>query len=331
MSHIDADETAPLHDDSDDVSDALPVLDITLPESFNGKRLDVALAALLPDYSRSRIQQWIKQGHARLDAQTVDPKHKLVGGEHARVYAITETEVSVEPEPIALDVRHADDDLIVINKSAGLVVHPGAGNRHGTLVNGLIHQFPELKQMPRAGLVHRLDKNTTGLLVVARNLTAHKVLVDALKAHEIERVYQALVCGVMTGGGNVDAPLGRHPTQRTRMAVNHTGRPARTHYRIIERFDAHTLLQVRLETGRTHQIRVHMAHIGHPLVGDPMYGGRPRFPAAARDDVRQALQSYKRQALHACALRLRHPRSRDWVEFDAPNPKDLQNLVDLLR
>ena len=237
----------------------------------------------------------------------------------------------IAPEAIALTIVHEDEDLLVIDKPAGLVVHPGAGNPAGTLQNGLLAHDPNLAAVPRAGIVHRLDKDTTGLLVVAKTLTAHQALVAALERREISRTYEAICHGVMTGGGEVEAPIGRHPRDRLRMTVRDNGRPALTRYRIIERFRAHTHARVELETGRTHQIRVHMAHIRHPIVGDPLYGGRPRLPKSPSVALVAALRDFKRQALHARRLELSHPVSGAQLTFESPLPSDMRALVEILR
>jgi len=253
------------------------------------------------------------------------------GGEELALQAELEAAVEARPEPIPLEVVHADDALLVIDKPAGLVVHPGAGNRTGTLQNALLHRYPELTSLPRAGLVHRLDKDTSGLLLVARTLQSHTALAAAMERREIKRTYRAICQGVLTGGGTVDAPIGRHRRERTKMAVTESGRAARTRYRVVERFRAHTYCEVELETGRTHQIRVHMAHIRAPLLGDPVYGGRPKLPPAASDELRAALQGFRRQALHAARLQLQHPLTGDQLAFESPVAADLEALLELLR
>jgi 23S rRNA pseudouridine1911/1915/1917 synthase len=301
-----------------------------LPE-MAGQRLDQALASLLPEFSRSRLSLWIKEGQVRVDGQVRRPRDKLLGGEQIIVMAVAEADERHQAEAIALDVVYEDASIIVLNKPAGLVVHPAAGNPAGTLLNALLHHASELAQVPRAGIVHRLDKDTSGLLVVARTLQAQNALAQALADREMLREYEAVVLGAMTGGGTVDAPLGRHPVDRKRMAVVASGRPAITHYRLAERFRAHTRLSVRLETGRTHQIRVHMAHIRHPIVGDPVYGGRLRLPAGASEDLREVLQQLRRQALHAARLGLHHPAPGDYMEWTAAAPDDMQRLMQALR
>jgi len=297
---------------------------------LGGLRLDQALARLFPDYSRARLQQWIREGAVQVDGRPCKPRDRVHGGEQVAVRARLEDVPDVHPEPIDLHVVHADEDLIVIDKPAGLVVHPAAGNWAGTLQNALLHRFPELAAMPRAGIVHRLDKDTSGLLVVARTLQAHKSLVDQLQARSLRRHYFAVVQGVLTAGGCVEASIARHPVDRKRMAVVAGGKPAVTHYRVLQRYRAHTLVRASLETGRTHQIRVHMAHIRHPLVGDAVYGGRLRLPPGASDALVAQLRGLRRQALHAERLGLVHPRSGEAVDWHSPLPVDLQQLLDAL-
>jgi len=301
-----------------------------LPPDFAGKRLDQALALLLPQYSRTRIQRWIEEGAVLINGLGVRARDLVTGGESATVEARLPPESGVAAEKLPLDIVHQDAQVLVINKPPGMVVHPGAGNREHTLQNALLAHDAKLKRVPRAGLVHRIDKDTSGLLVVARTLDAHTALVAALGAHEIEREYLAVCTGAMTGGGTVDEPIGRHRTQRTKMTVRSDGRKAVTHFRIERRFRAHTLARVHLETGRTHQIRVHMAHVGYPIVGDPAYGGRRKLPAGASPELVNALQTFPRQALHAARLTLTHPKSGKRVSFDAPLPEDLAGLLDAL-
>jgi len=300
---------------------------LDLPASAAGLRLDQALAAALPQYSRARLQRWIRQGAVRLAGKAARARDRVEGGEQIVVEAQFEADQSVAAEALPLDIVHQDRDLLVLNKPAGLVVHPGAGNRAHTLQNALLGHDPALAQVPRAGLVHRLDKETSGLLIVARTPEAHTRLVAQLSAREIGREYLALVAGQPTGGARIDQPIGRHRSVRTRMAVRGDGREAVTIYRIEERFRAHTLLRVRLETGRTHQIRVHLAHVGLPLVGDPVYGGRRRLVAGGASALNRALQAFERQALHAQRLTLAHPRSGRELVFEAPLPQDLQGLL----
>ena len=298
-----------------------------IPEAAAGQRLDQVLAELFPDYSRSRLQQWIRAGAVRVDGASRKGKERVLGGERVVIAAELEEDTGVVAQDIALDLVYEDQDLLVIDKPAGLVVHPAAGNPDGTLLNALLHYDPALATVPRAGIVHRLDKDTSGLLVVARNLTAHQSLVAQLQARSVRREYLAVVWGLLIAGGTVDAPIGRHHADRKRMAVTSFGKPAITHYRIEARFRAHTLVRVNLETGRTHQIRVHMAHIRHPLLGDPVYGGRPRVPAGMSAAARAAVQAFKRQALHATRLSLRHPVSGEIMEWHSPLPADMVALI----
>jgi 23S rRNA pseudouridine1911/1915/1917 synthase len=296
-----------------------------------GQRLDQALAALFTDFSRSRLQQWIREGRVRVDGRVRRGRDRVAGGELVDLDAILEPQGEVAPEAIPLDIVHQDDHIFVIDKPADLVVHPAAGNWEGTLQNALLHLDPGLAALPRSGIVHRLDKDTSGLLVVARTPGAHKRLVDALQARAVKREYRAVVAGVVVAGGTVEAPIGRHPTARTRMAVTTAGKPAVTHYRVLERFRAHSYLRVNLETGRTHQIRVHLAHVRHPIVGDPVYGGRPQLPARAAPVLVEALRAFRRQALHARRLGLAHPATGEWLEWESPLPADMARLLDALR
>ncbi len=298
---------------------------------LTGARLDQALAELFPDFSRSRLQQWVKEGNVLVDGKVLRSKDKLLGGESIEIDVQLAAETTFTPEPIQLDIVYQDDALIVINKPAGLVVHPAAGNWQGTLLNALLHHDPAIATVPRAGIVHRIDKETTGLLVVARTLEAQTALVEQLQAREFTREYDAVVNGVLTGGGTVDEPIGRHPVDRKRMAVVRNGKPAVTHYRLAERFRAHTHIKVQLETGRTHQIRVHMAHRHNPLVGDPVYGGRLRIPSGCTPELEQMLRHFHRQALHASRLGLIHPQSDEYMEWSAELPEDMQQLLAVLR
>lgn len=305
--------------------------DIVIGEQQSGQRLDQALAGLLPDYSRSRIQQWIREGAVRLEGASPRPRDKVACGQQVTIRAELEEAAQVTAEPIPLRILYEDHHLLVIDKPAGLVVHPGAGNREGTLQNALLHHAPQLAELPRAGIVHRLDKDTSGLMVVARSLSAHTALVAQLQARSVRREYLALVNGCPVAGGTVEAPIGRHPRDRKRMAVLERGRPAVTHYRVEERLPAHTLLRCFLETGRTHQIRVHLAYVGYPLVGDPAYGGRLRLPPQATEGQRQALRTFQRQALHATRLALDHPGSGERMSWHAPLPDDMAALLACLR
>ncbi|GLQ47194.1 ribosomal large subunit pseudouridine synthase D [Dyella lipolytica] len=304
-----------------------------VPLSAAGRRFDQALAEMFPDYSRSRLTAWVKAGAVTLDGAPAPPRQLLRGGEQVRLEAELETEVASAPEAIALDIVHEDPHLLVINKPAGLVVHPGAGNPAGTVLNALLHHDPKLAELPRGGIVHRLDKETSGLMVVAKTLATHTALVDMLSRHDVERQYEAIVLGTLIAGGTVDAPIGRHLGDRLRQAVRdeEDGKHAVTHYRLRERFRAHTLIQCNLETGRTHQIRVHLAHINHPLVGDPLYGGGLKLPKRATPELTAALRGFRRQALHAERLSFQHPVGGATMAFEAPRPADLETLIATLR
>jgi 23S rRNA pseudouridine1911/1915/1917 synthase len=294
-------------------------LRMTIPASLAGFRLDQALARLLPEESRTRLAKLIEEGHVLVDGAHATAKLKMKSGEAVEVRLAPRVEESAfGPEAIALDVVHEDEDVLVLNKPAGLVVHPGSGNWAGTMLNALLHHAPGLDQLARAGIVHRLDKDTSGLLVVARHEAAQLSLVRQLQAHTVKRTYLALARGVVASAGSIDAPIGRHPKHRTRMAVVASGKPAVTHYRVKKRFPAHTLLECDLETGRTHQIRVHLASIGHPIEGDPVYAGRGE-------------QKLARQALHAWQLAFVHPRSGRSMRFEAPLPEDFRALLETLR
>ena len=307
-------------------------LTATVSESQLGQRLDQILAELFPDYSRSRIKEWILARRVTVNGMVIDkPKEKMLGGEHVAINAEIEEEQRWEAQNIALDIVYEDDDILVINKPRDLVVHPGAGNPDGTVLNALLYHYPAIANVPRAGIVHRLDKDTTGLMVVAKTVPAQTYLVEMLQLREITREYEAVAIGTMTAGGTVEEPISRHSTKRTHMAVHPMGKPAVTHYRIMEHFRAHTRLRLRLETGRTHQIRVHMSHINHPLVGDPLYGGRPRPPKGASDDFIATLRGFDRQALHATMLRLYHPITGIEMEWHAPLPQDMVDLIDALK
>jgi len=295
------------------------------------QRLDQVLAHTFSDYSRSQWQQWIKKGAVKVNGERLTtPKQKISGDIHFEIQAECEDKHGWEPQPQALDICFEDDDIIVINKPAGLIVHPGAGNPDNTLVNALLHHAPELQALPRGGIVHRLDKDTTGLLVIAKNLKSHHHLVDAIAAREVERLYRAIVNGTMVAGGQIDAPIARHPKNRLKMAVVPTGKPALSEYRVLEKFSHHTYIQVKLASGRTHQIRVHMRHINHPLVGDPVYGGRLHLPSQCNEELARALRQFKRQALHAFQLSFIHPSSKEYMTWQAPLPEDMQALLTLL-
>lgn len=303
----------------------------TVPDDLAGQRLDLVLARMFPEYSRSRLKSWILQGYVTIDGAEKRPKDLVAGGETVSLQPVAEAAVVSTPEAMELDVVFEDDHLLVVNKAAGLVVHPGAGNLHGTLMNGLLHRVPGLGELPRAGIIHRLDKDTSGLLLVAKTLRSYTALVRMLAARQISRQYRAICNGVLTAGGTIDAPIGRHPVDRLRMSVTDRGKPAVTRYRVRERFVAHTYISVELESGRTHQIRVHFAYRRHPLVGDPAYGGRLALPPGCNETIRQALRNFRRQALHATRLELPHPLGKDRLEIDAPLPTDFENLLDLLR
>ncbi|PCQ33168.1 23S rRNA pseudouridine(1911/1915/1917) synthase RluD [Proteus mirabilis] len=307
-------------------------LNATVADSQLGQRLDQALAELFPDYSRSRIKEWILDNRVQVNDKIINkPKEKMLGGEKIEVDALIEEDVRWEPQNIPLNIVYEDDDILVINKPRDLVVHPGAGNPDGTVLNALLYRYPEIVNVPRAGIVHRLDKDTTGLMVVAKTVPAQTHLVEALQRREITREYEAVATGRMTAGGLVNEPISRHPTKRTHMAVHPMGKPAVTHYRVMEHFRAHTRLRLRLETGRTHQIRVHMAHIHHPLIGDQLYGGRPRPLKGASEGFRETLRRFDRQALHATMLRLYHPITGIEMEWHAPLPDDMVELIRVLK
>jgi 23S rRNA pseudouridine1911/1915/1917 synthase len=304
------------------------------PDSDAGKRFDQVAAAVFPDFSRARLQQWIRDGALTVDGLVAKPTLKIKGGETLLLDAEPEVESSARPEDIPLDLIHADEDIIVLNKPAGLVVHPAPGNPAGTLVNALLHFDPQLATLPRAGVVHRLDKDTTGVMVVARSLRAHTSLVDQLQKRSMSRVYRAVAVGELISGGTVDAPIGRHPRDRKRMAVVHSGKPAVTHFRIVERYRGFTYLEVRLETGRTHQIRVHLADQGFSLLGDPVYGKRwakTRKSAPMTPETEESLRAFPRQALHAWRLTLEHPADGSEHAFEAPLPDDFSALLRVLR
>ena len=306
---------------------------LPIPESAAGLRLDQAVAQMFPDYSRSRLTEWIKTGDLLLDGAQALPRQIVRGGETVWLHARPGQEVPLRPEEIVLDIRYEDADLLVINKPAGLVVHPGAGQPAGTLQNALLHFDARLAEIPRAGIVHRLDKDTSGVMVVARSLRAHTRLVEALQERDVHRQYVAVVLGAMIAGGSVDAPIGRHPRDRLKQAVvdEPAGKHALTHYRVRERFRAHTSIECRLETGRTHQIRVHMAHAKHPLVGDTQYGGGLKLPKGATAELVETLRGFKRQALHAEKLEFEHPVSGEVVSVTVDAPDDFAALVGALR
>jgi 23S rRNA pseudouridine1911/1915/1917 synthase len=302
-----------------------------IPASLAGLRLDVALAKLFPEYSRAKLQYWVRAEKVTVDGEVKKTRDKVALGETIVLHAELEQVTQWAAEALDFPIVYEDDDLLVINKPVGLVVHPGAGNRAGTLVNALLHYHPPLDQLPRAGLVHRLDKDTSGLLVIAKTIFAYTHLVRMIQKRKVQREYIALVEGQMIAGGTVDQPIGRHPKLRTKMAVVESGRAAITHYRVLERFRAHTLLKVILETGRTHQIRVHMARIHHVLFADALYGWRLRLPSKANEQLVETLQGFKRQALHAARLGLQHPRTGEMLEWVAPLPQDMETIITCLR
>jgi 23S rRNA pseudouridine1911/1915/1917 synthase len=304
---------------------------IEVPAELKGKRLDQALVELCPDHSRSRLQTWIKSGFVKIGEDIPSQRQILQGGE--TLYINVEAVPVIndhKKEPIPVEFIHVDEDIIILNKPAGLVVHPGAGNPEHTLLNALLYHYPELEQLPRAGIVQRLDKDTSGLMIVAKSQVAHTSLVKQLQQRSMSREYQAIVNGVMTAGGTVNAAIGRHRVNRKRMAVVNTGKPAITHYTVVQRFHAHTHVRLRLESGRTHQIRVHMAHIHHGIVGDPVYGGRPKFPRGAGAELIQLLENFPRQALHACYLQIMHPQTEQEMHWEIPLPSDMNQLIALL-
>lgn len=330
MATLPDDEPAILADDLE--PETAEVLDqrATAPATYAGKRLDQAAALLFPEHSRSRLQQWIEEGALTLDGRPGEGKRRLAGGE---TLALTVTLAPVgqwQAEDLPLEVVYQDDDILVIDKPRDLVVHPAVGHEHGTLVNALLFHDPGLAHLPRCGIVHRIDKDTTGLLVVARTLEAHTALVRQLQDKSVWREYEAVACGLLMRDGKVDAPVGRHPSDRKKMAVVSTGKPAVTHYTVLKRFRAHTHLRLKLETGRTHQIRVHMAHIKHPLVGDPAYGSRVYLPPYCTPGLSECLRGFSRQALHASRLGLVHPRSGEFMGWHSPLPDDLVVLLDQL-
>lgn len=312
------------------MSDRIRLSAQVAPES-GGQRLDQVAAQLFPDFSRSRLQGWIKDGSLTVDGKSVRTRDPVYGGELLELDAERETQGDWQPEAIELDVIYEDHALLVINKPAGLVVHPAAGHQDGTLLNALLHHAPELAKVPRAGIVHRLDKDTTGLMVVAKTLEAQNDLVNQLQARTVTREYECVVVGVMTAGGKVDQPIARHGTNRQKMAVVAGGKEAVSHYRVISRFRAHTHVKVKLETGRTHQIRVHMSHIHFPLVGDQTYGGRLRIPPGASQALIRMLREFPRQALHARRLELQHPDDGRIMRWETPLPRDMQALLAMLR
>lgn len=308
----------------------MTILMARVPDELAGLRLDQCLAEMFPDYSRSKLQLWIKAGKVVVDGTILKGRDKLDGGEEIQIDAEAEVVIDSQPENIPLDIIYEDDALLIINKPAGLVVHPAVGNWQGTLVNALLNHDANLNTLPRAGIVHRIDKETSGLLMVAKTLQSYHSLVEQLQARTIHREYLALIKGWMVAGGCVDEPIGRHPVDRKRNAVRRDGKEAITHYRLEQRFKRHTLIRVKLETGRTHQIRVHMAHINYPLVGDQVYGGRFQMPADCTPELAEVLRNFKRQALHATKLGLDHPETGEYCEWEQPLPEDMQQLLKAL-
>jgi len=309
----------------------MAILTAIIPDEMAGMRLDQVLANLFPDYSRSKLQIWIKAQRVLVDGKSLSSKSKIFGGESISLDAEPEPVLKCDPEDLNLDIVFEDASLLIVNKPAGLVVHPGAGNWTGTLQNGLLFHDATLHTLPRAGLIHRIDKDTSGLLMVAKTLPAHFNLSNQLQQREIQREYQAIVKGWMTAGGTLEAPIGRHPQDRIRYTVREDGKEAITHYRVTERFARHSLLQVKLETGRTHQIRVHMAHLKYPLVGDQLYSGNFQLPANCPAELETQLRQFKRQALHAAKLGLIHPETKEYMEWNQALPDDMQTLLQILK
>jgi 23S rRNA pseudouridine1911/1915/1917 synthase len=309
----------------------METLKIIIPERMLGQRLDLAISVMLPDLSRSKITAWIKSGDALINDKTFKPKDKVVGNEIISLFLNQNDNVNWLPEAVNLDIIFEDDHIIVINKPFGLVTHPGAGNWSGTLANALLYYDSSLSNLDRAGIVHRLDKNTSGLMVVSKNSKSQKFLVEQLQNHSIEREYSAIVYGHMISGGSINEPIGRDPKDRVKQAIFGNGKEAITHYRVIDRFKSHTHVKAILETGRTHQIRVHLSHIGHPLIGDPTYGGRVRFPKKACQELKDELINFQRQALHSKKLTLIHPLTRKSMTWKANLPDDMQELLYVLR
>ncbi|TEL81942.1 23S rRNA pseudouridine(1911/1915/1917) synthase RluD [Pseudomonas aeruginosa] len=302
-----------------------------VPFELGGQRLDQIAAQLFPEHSRSRLAGWIKDGRLTVDGAVLRPRDIVHSGAQLVLEAEQEAQGEWLAQDIELEIVYEDEHILVIDKPAGLVVHPAAGHQDGTLLNALLYHVPDIANVPRAGIVHRLDKDTTGLMVVAKTLEVHTKLVAQLQARSVSRIYEAIVIGVITSGGTIDAPIGRHGVQRQKMAVVDAGKVAVSHYRVLERFRAHTHTRVKLETGRTHQIRVHMSHIGYPLVGDPVYGGRFRIPPVASQTLVQTLREFPRQALHARFLELDHPATGVRMKWESPLPEDFLWLLSLLR
>jgi 23S rRNA pseudouridine1911/1915/1917 synthase len=308
----------------------MEILQIIIPNRMKNQRLDVVLAQMLPIYSRSKIASWVKSGQAFINKKPYKPKEKVFGNEVVTLLINHIEKIKWAPEKIPLNIVFEDDDIVVINKPAGLVTHPGAGNWNGTLANGLLYYDSSLTKIDRAGIVHRLDKNTSGLMVVAKNLKSQKHLVEQLQTHSIQREYSAIIYGHMISGGTVDEPIGRDPKDRVKQTVLRAGKDAVTHYRVLDRYANHTHVKVILETGRTHQIRVHLSHIDYPLIGDPLYGGRVRFPKKASQELKDSLKAFKRQALHSRKLTLMHPNTGNLMTWKIELPEDMSQLIDVL-
>lgn len=306
-------------------------LSAVVPQELAGSRLDQIAAKLFSDYSRARLQSWIIDGSLLVNTKSLRPRDRLQSGDLLQIEAMLIDREQYMPEPIDLNLLFEDEEILVLNKPANTVVHPAAGNYSGTLLNGILHKYPDLDAIPRAGIVHRLDKDTTGLMVVAKTLQSHRSLVDQLQKRAVEREYEAVVQRVLTGGGTIDQPLGRHTINRKKQAVVENGKEAITHYKVKSRYRSHTHVQLNLATGRTHQIRVHMAHINHPLLGDPLYGGRLQIPAASSEDFIDILRKFRRQALHARRLALVHPKSNERMAWEVDAPADFQGLLIALK
>ena len=305
-------------------------LEITIPKELDGKRLDVALSELLPEYSRSKIQSWIKAGEVGVNNLNHRQRDVVNADDIIKINTVPKNTNKDQAEAIDLNVIHEDDEIIIINKQAGLVVHPGAGNQKHTLVNALLHFDKNLDVLPRAGIVHRLDKDTTGIMIIARTIKSHTHLVNELQKRNIKRNYRALICGQLIAGGTIENKIGRHPVQRTKMTVTDKGKLAITHYKIVKKFQHYSYLDIQLDTGRTHQIRVHMNSINHPVIGDPMYGKNSFLKKGIETSLRDHIKNFKRQALHAYSLELIHPKIKKLVNYKAEVPDDMKNLIKIL-
>ncbi len=305
-------------------------LEIAIPKELDGKRLDVALSKLLPEYSRSKIQSWIKAGEVEVNNLNHRQRDVINANDIVRINTALKDIGKDQAEAIELNVIHEDDEIIIINKQAGLVVHPGAGNQRHTLVNALLHFDEKLNILPRAGIVHRLDKDTTGVMIIARTIKSHTYLVNELQKRNLKRNYRALICGQLISGGTIENKIGRHPIQRTKMAITDKGKLAITHYKIVKKFQHYSYLDIQLDTGRTHQIRVHMNSINHPVIGDPMYGKNSFLKKGIETSLRDHIKNFKRQALHAYSLELIHPKIKKLVNYKAEVPDDMKNLIKIL-